>query len=110
MEKFDLQCFTEDTTAAASASSDVTAVDTSSTDSVKTIVSEIVAEIVTAVQTETSNVLSEATRKKIEHWTEEIATTDSDFVKFRDELYIILASGASLTVINAVKKALSKLS
>ena len=75
-----------------------------------TATKEVINEIVSLIQGESDTLVSTVVESKIAKWTEEIATTTSSWVKFRDTLYILTVSWGSMKAQGKIKEALAKLS
>lgn len=69
----------------------------------------VVNEIIDLIESEADTLLSEAVKKQIAKWTNEIATTTSSWVRTRNMIYIITSSWAALKVAGKIKDALDKL-
>lgn len=72
-------------------------------------INAVVNEIIDLIESEADAQLSEAVKKQIAKWTNEIATTTSSWVRTRDMIYIITSSFAALKVAGKIKELLDKL-
>jgi hypothetical protein len=72
-------------------------------------INDVVNEIIDLIEIEADAQLSEAVKKQIAKWTNEIAATTSSWVRTRNMIYIITSSWAALKVSRKIKDALDKL-
>lgn len=70
---------------------------------------EVANEIISIMEQEGNQQVSDAVQKRVEVLTNEIATTDSSWVRTRDTLYIVMLNFAAFKASDKIHEALAKL-
>lgn len=78
-------------------------------DTTTTSTSSVVNEVISLVQGSASSSINAALQTKITGWINEIASTQSPWVKARDTIYIISSSWAGMMAMGKINTALGKL-